>query len=159
MDLSLNLKRWFARTTPFENRKPGRSSAELHSQVDGFVAGDGGYRLPVVGESHHQTDLENIAGGRTHESAEYHCVAVLTPELDDPYDPQAVSVSVNGRQVGYLSRDWAPRFKAAFASNGYKRVECNAMIVGGWDRGKADRGSFGIKLDVSWPLDFKPTAP
>jgi hypothetical protein len=66
-------------------------------------------------------------------------------------------VSVNGRKVAYLSRDWASKFNAALASNGYAQAACNALIVGGWDRG-GHRGNFGIKLDVALPLDLKPTA-
>jgi hypothetical protein len=55
---------------------------------------------------------------------------------------------VNGRKVAYLSRDWASKFNAALASNGYTQAACNALIVGGWDRG-GHRGNFGIKLPRS----------
>ena len=84
-------------------------------------------------------------------------MAVLTPEPDNPYDPQAVYVSVDGRKVAYLSRNWAAKFNAALVANGYVQAACNALIVGGWDRG-GDRGSFGIKLDIALPLDLKPPA-
>jgi Protein of unknown function (DUF4236) len=127
-------------------------------QSGAFVSGNGGYHFEVVGESHYQADLERIVGGRTEDSASYKCVAILTPEPDNPYDPQAVCVSVKGRKVAHLSRDWAAKFKAALAANGYAQAECNALIVGGWDRG-GDRGNFGIKLDIALPLDLKPTAP
>jgi uncharacterized tellurite resistance protein B-like protein len=136
---------------PVANQK-----STIESQSSAFVCGDGGYRFEVVGESHYQADLERIVGGRSEDSARYECVARLTPEPDNPYDPQAVYVSVGGRKVGYLSRDWAAKFKAALASNGYARASCNALIVGGWDRG-GDRGSFGIKLDIALPLDLKAT--
>lgn len=76
------------------------------SQSGAIVPGDGSYQFQVVGESHYQTDLEHIVGGRTQNSASYRCVGILTPEPDNPYDPQAVYVSVDGRKVGYLSRDW-----------------------------------------------------
>jgi hypothetical protein len=99
-------------------------------------------------------------GGRTRDGASYQCVAILTPAPDnfyDLYDPQAVYVSVDGHKVGYLSREWARKFEAALASNGYAQAACNALIVGGWDRGD-DRENFGIKLDIALPLDLKPTA-
>ena len=67
-------------------------------------------------------------------------------------------MTVNGRTVAHLSRDWAAKFNAALASNGYAQASCNALIVGGWERG-GDRGHFGIKLDIALPLDLKPTAP
>ena len=127
------------------------------SQSGAFVSGDGGYLFEVVGESRYQADLERIVGGRTRDSAHYECVAGLTPELGNQYDPQAVYVSVDGHKVGYLSRDWAAKFKAALASQGYAQASCNALIVGGWDRG-GDRGSFGLKLDIALPLDLKAAA-
>jgi Protein of unknown function (DUF4236) len=127
-------------------------------QSAAFVSGDGGYQFEVVGESHYQAELERIVGGRTEDSARYQCVAILTPEPDNPYDPHAVCLSINGEKVAHLSRDWAAKFNAALAANGYAQAACNALIVGGWERG-GDRGHFGIKLDIALPLDFKPTAP
>jgi Protein of unknown function (DUF4236) len=141
----------------------GRSHASVANQDStpqprsgGFVSGDGGYGFDVVGESHYQVELERIVGGRTENSARYKCVATLTPEPDNPYDPQAVCVTVNRSKVANLSRDWAVKFNAALASSGYARATCNALIVGGWGR-RGDRGHFGIKLDIALPLDLKPT--
>ena len=51
------------------------------------------------------------------------------------------------------------KFNAVLASSGYTQATCNALIVGGWNRGEDDRGSFGIKLDISLPLDLKSRAP
>ena len=132
--------------------------AATQSQPGAIVSGDGGYHFEVVGESHYQAELERIVGGRTEDSASYQCVAILKPEPDNPYDPQAVCVTVNGRTVAYLSRDWAVKFNAALTSNGFAQAACSALIVGGWERG-GDRGHFGIKLDIALPLDLKPTAP
>ena len=116
----------------------------------------GSYLFEVVGESHYQADLERIVGGRTEDSASFQCVGTLIPEPDNPYDPQAVRVSVDGCTVAHLSRDWAAKFNAALLSSGYARASCNALIVGGWDRGEDDRGHFGIKLDIVLPLNFQP---
>jgi len=126
------------------------------SQSDAVMSGDGSYRFEVVGESHYQADLERIVGGRTEDSASFQCVGTLTPEPNNPYDPQAVCVSVDGCTVAHLSRDWAPKFNAALSSSGYTRASCNALIVGGWDRGDDDRGHFGIKLDIALPFKFHP---
>jgi HIRAN domain len=129
------------------------------SQSGAFVSGDGSYRFEVVGESYYQVELERVVGGRTEDSARYKCVAILTPEPDNPYDPHAVCVTVDGFKVAHLSRDWAAKFNAVLASSRYAQAACNALIVGGWDRGGDDRGHFGIKLDIILPLDLKPTAP
>ena len=45
-----------------------------------FLAGDGSYRVEVVGESHYQEALEAICGGRTEEGARQECTATLVPE-------------------------------------------------------------------------------
>jgi hypothetical protein len=128
----------------------------VQSQSGAFVPGDGSYLFEVVGESHYQADLERIVGGRTEDSASFQCVGTLIPEPDNPYDPQAVCVSVDGCTVAHLSRDWAAKFKDALLSSGYARASCKALIVGGWDRGEDDRGHFGIKLDIALPLNFQP---
>jgi hypothetical protein len=120
---------------------------------------DGEFRFEVVGESHYQTELERIVGGPTKEGAHHKCVATLTPEPDNPHDPQAVCVSVDGCKVGYLSRHWARKFNAALASNGYARAECNALIVGGriYPPGVGGGwGVFAIKLDITLPFDLRP---
>jgi hypothetical protein len=80
-------------------------------------------------------------------------------EHDNPYDPQAVSVNVNGRKVGYLPRNWAAKFDVALASNGYAQAACKAVIVGGWKRRGNDRGHFGIKLDIALPFNFETERP
>ncbi len=133
--------------------------ATTHSQYGAIVSGDGNFVFEVVGESHYQAELERIVGGRTEDSTYHKCIAILTPEPDNPFDPQAVCVNVNGCKVAYLSRDWAPKFNVALASNGYAQAACSAVIVGGWDRGGNDRGHFGIKLDIALPFKLKMTGP
>ena len=123
-----------------------------------IVSGDGTYRFEVVGESHYQANLEHIAGGRTPEGAKFQCVAILIPEPNNPHDSNAVYVSVAGRKVAYLSREWAVRFNKVLSDGGYEIAECRAVIVGGWDRGREDRGHFGIKLDIALPVNLQAGA-
>jgi collagen type III alpha len=61
---------------------------------------------PVVGESHRIPDLRRIAGrmgGGPEGEAE--TTAVLVPEPDNKFDPNAVSVAIDGTTVGYLPRE------------------------------------------------------
>jgi hypothetical protein len=147
------------KTGPVPQYEPAATNQNsiAKAQSPARVSGDGGYLFEVSGESHYQSDLERIVGGRTESSANYQCIALLTPEPDNPYDPHAVGVSINGHKVGHLSRDWAAKFGATLASSGYAQATCNALIVGGWDRG-GDRGNFGVKLDVALPLDLNPAS-
>lgn len=119
------------------------------------IVGDGDFAMNVVGESHHQLEIERIAGGRTGNSAHMECVATLVPEPDNPHDPNAVLVTIDGLSVGYLEHNIAPLFNAALQMTGCEGATCSAIIVGGWSRGKTDRGSFGVRLDAFLPFQLR----
>lgn len=53
--------------------------------------------------------------------------AYLIPEDDNPHDPKAVRVEVDGHKVGYLSRTNARRFRKRCKGP----MDCPATIVGG----------------------------
>jgi len=99
--------------------------------------------LDVVGESFYQRELAEIAGGRTEDGVDLSVNAELVPQDDNPHDQNAVAVQVKGKIVGFLPREQA----AAYRSSGRGREKHGARIVGGWDRGEEDRGSFGVRLD------------
>ncbi|HEY3694097.1 HIRAN domain-containing protein [Phenylobacterium sp.] len=109
--------------------------------------GDGDYETDIVGESNYQTDLEAICGGRSKESHEFECEAMLRREPDNPYDPNAVCVWVQDRRVGYLARPLAAAFSQMAAARGVTAVVCDALIVGGWRDAKGE-SHFGVKLDL-----------
>ena len=125
-------------------RKPAPAAASL--------AGDGLYRIEVVGESHYQDVLEAICGGRTEDGADHDCMAMLVPEPDSPHDRNAIRVDIGGRTVGYLSRADAIGYRDGLQLAGIPiaPVRCRAVIRGGWDR-RGDRGYFGVMLDMDWP--------
>ncbi|MBC8719309.1 HIRAN domain-containing protein [Ochrobactrum sp. Marseille-Q0166] len=113
-----------------------------------IVSGDGDYDFNVVGESNYQHALEAIAG-RSDESAEYYCTAQLIPEPTNEYDKRAIRVDIDGRPVGYIPRDETSDFHNIL--NG-RSASVDAVIVGGWVRGRRGDGHFGVKLDVAYPL-------
>lgn len=103
--------------------------------------------LDVVGESHYQDTLEREAGGRTDESADIACMALLIPQTNNKYDPNAVAVVIGEEVVGYLPRHQARRVQPRLLTlvrEGRLPVH-PAKIVGGWDR-DGDLGHFGVKL-------------
>jgi hypothetical protein len=108
-----------------------------------IVGGDGKYRFEVVGASRYQEELEQIVGGRTEEGAEHYCGAILIPEPENQYDPNAVVIKISGSTVAYLRRAVAEQFKLLLSQRGYLAAGCGAVIVGGWDRGPRDRGHLG----------------
>ena len=119
------------------------------------VIGDDEFRFPIVGESHYQTEIEALAGGRTRSGSTGKRIdVVLQPEPDNPYDPHAVVVKAGSLTIGYLARDVASLFNAALADAGYSSGGCKAAIKGGWDR-DGDEGSFGVFLNARLPFTLQ----
>jgi HIRAN domain len=71
----------------------------------------GSHDLEVVGESHYQDALWRVTRGRTVERVRVEVQAVLLAEPDNPYDPNAIAVLMDGGKVGYLCRDDAEAYR------------------------------------------------
>lgn len=116
----------------------------------GSIRGPKEYACEIVGESHYQDHLEQLAGGRSRESAEVNRKAVLYLDNDNPHDRKAVAIYIDGLLVGYLPRDFARGYRAQLKrkKTPHANLTCDARIVGGWDRGGDNRGHFGVRLDL-----------
>lgn len=114
------------------------------------LPGPGTYLAEIVGESHYQDELDAICGGKTTSGHNKIVDALLVWEDDNPADNQAVRVDIEGRTVGYISRQNARRIRQQLIKGGFAGVTglCSAMIVGGWNRGGEDTGYYGVKLDL-----------
>lgn len=113
--------------------------------------------VEVVGESYYQPALERAAGGRNEWSAREPVDAMLVPEFHNPTDKNAIAVYVDGAVVGHLSRRIAPSYRPVVErawGMGFV-LTCGAVVVGGWDRGGDDRGSFGIVLYLATPATVR----
>jgi hypothetical protein len=98
---------------------------------------DGNDPLEVVGESHHQEALWSIVGGHTTERVRCEVLAMLVAETDNPYDPNAISVWINGLHVGFLSRADAATYRSGLLALQQKHGHLVAMrgdVVGGGPR-------------------------
>ena len=114
-------------------------------RTEGQVQGPGKFACEVVGESKYQDHLERITGGRTEESANIRTRAILALEDDNPHDPNAVCVRIDGLRVGYLPRRFAKSYRAQLAkANGPKGHYWCAPVPSTDD----DRGHFGVRLDL-----------
>jgi hypothetical protein len=118
---------------------------------------EGDEDLEVVGESFHQNSLWGLVGGRGDPSRHVRkdIVAVLTAQPDNPYDDNAVAVSINGLAVGHLSREdarlYQPGLLALQRSHG-RPVALRGVIVGGGIR-EDGPGRLGVFLEHD-PEDF-----
>jgi hypothetical protein len=111
-----------------------------------------GWIVPVVGESHYQDALQMLywkSGGSGHDIK---VSAALIPEDDNAFDPNAVRVEIESRDVGYLSRELAQAYRAAL---GQQVGQCSAKIVGGFELEDGTLANFGVKLNLAWPPRMK----
>jgi hypothetical protein len=121
------------------------------------IKGDGLFTYHVVGTSHYQQQLGRIAGGRREAAVYFRVNAVLSSEPDNPYDANAIQIQIDGERVGYVSRQDNVSLREKLRAAGVTEdVQCRAEIAGGWYRGAADFGEFGLRLDLTFPLDVRP---
>lgn len=120
----------------------------------GVLAGDGAFEFHVVGTSHHQAAIQGMCGGRTPEGVHHYCAALLAPQPNNPYDRHAVVVTIYGIEVGFLDREEAREFGGVLRSSGFADAACEALIVGGWDRGGHDWGYYGVRLNAILPFSL-----
>jgi hypothetical protein len=116
-----------------------------------FIRGPGEYRINVAGESFYLDAFAALVGPRREEGVQIEARAQLTLQDDNVHDKHAVMVSINGHQVGHLSREHARAFRRSVRYgplSAHEQFECAALICGGWDRGGGDAGHFGVRLDL-----------
>jgi hypothetical protein len=105
----------------------GAASFRVHYREDrpawmrnGLQAGlcDGNDDLGVVGESNYQAALWRLVGGsyRPDVRVRKDIHALILAEDGNPYDPDAVSVWIEGLKVGYLCRQDAKRYRPGLLS-------------------------------------------
>jgi len=121
------------------------------------IKGDGtSFAYEVAGASHYQEILERIVGGRRDASIYCRMIAILTPEPDNPHDPRAIAVRIDRETIGHIKATDTDRFHESIENFGISGdLQCKAMIVGGWNHGGGDVGSFGVRLDIDFPIEIR----
>jgi hypothetical protein len=121
-----------------------RARLRGHAGRERPVAVAGSEEFEVVGESEHQDALLALAGGsRSYGGVELDAVAELVHDSDDSLD---FVVLIDGLPVGRLRREDAARVSPTIDEvlDCGGPATCRARIRGGWDRGGADVGRFGV---------------
>lgn len=140
------LRRLWSGTTPRPDRDGMVDAVLFDPPKSGSVA--------VVGESNYQQALRRVSGGSTEEgTVEADHLAALVPEPTNRYDRNAIRVVIDNQLVGYLSREDAIAYRPVaerLARQG-RIMAARATLTGGWDRGRGDRGSFGVVLGLGTP--------
>ena len=113
---------------------------------------EGNVSLVVKGESHYVDQIQQVV--RLHGRE---IVAILVPEPDNQYDPNAVSVWISGLKVGHLSSDDAAKYQRSIAR--LMEEEGNPIAVAGQIfGGEPGKPSFGVWLYHD-PADFGVRPP
>lgn len=101
-----------------------------------FFHSAGKYDLDVVGESRYQTELQEIneAYGGEATGGSVPLLAELIHEKENSADPNATLVCIDGRPVGYLSRDDAAAYQQTIEklAGGEVAAVCPAQVRGGF---------------------------
>jgi hypothetical protein len=103
------------------------------------------FDLKVVGESHYEQNLYDLCGPATDHIRQFPKTAILTLEVDNPYDRNAVRVDIDGLTVGHLSRSDAAWFRRICGGSDGSRFVCDAVVVS--LRGSA-ACDYGVRLDI-----------
>lgn len=123
------------------------------------LAAGRGFNVAAVGESQFQGEIAAIVGGRCEEGHNCQFPAELV-DASDPLDPDAIGIRIGGRPVGRLPAELSSLVGERLHALGHsgKPITCKAKIVGGWDRGRRDKGYFGVKLSLALPPRPHPRA-
>ncbi|WP_156400342.1 HIRAN domain-containing protein [Caulobacter sp. Root655] len=140
-----------AKPSAVQQKAPSQNVRKLR------VVGKGGYPRDAVGESNYQEALSRVCGGHNRHGHELTTTGVLMPEPTNPYDPNAIMVTIGGERVGYLARDEAKRYGDALVAAGFggQSATVDVKVVGGWRTNQHDEGHFGVKLALPWPVKFE----
>lgn len=108
---------------------------------------EGDELVRVVGTSHYQDALLELAPRAGDEQVRVERLAALVPEPDNPHDPGAIAVHIDGKLVGYLARDENKRWADVVAA---RAVGCEAMIAG-----RAGTAGLGVFLRLPTPTEAR----
>jgi hypothetical protein len=131
--------------------EPEPQSSDVQSASDTRWVEDverfGDIRVDVVGESHYQPAIRSACDWKPGADTLFHCIAELAPEPTNPYDRNAIKVTIDGACVGHLSRRDAVTLGPAI-SEAIKRQGsgmCRAVIAG---RANSDTDNLGVFLHL-----------
>lgn len=92
---------------------------------------NGNFALAAVGTSHHHREIAAIAMNPTGASALAFCTASLLPEINNPYDHNAVAVIIDSKVVAHLPAILAPIFRSRLQEGELQVTTCDAVITNG----------------------------
>jgi uncharacterized protein YbgA (DUF1722 family) len=108
---------------------------------------EGDELVRVVGTSHYHDALLELSGRIGDEEIRVEKVAEFVREPDNPHDPDAIAIHIDGKLVGYLSRDDNKRWLDVVAAH---RIGAEAMIAG-----RGGTTGLGVFLRLPTPTEAR----
>lgn len=116
----------------------------------------------LVGEAHWQHHIEPVIGKRFEDGVYWHVLGQICFDENNPADPNAVVVLIDGKPVGWIPRTDCKQFRQQIIAQNRdaKPIVCKAMIHGGFRKDDGSWASYGVRIAVTDPLDlFECKAP
>jgi hypothetical protein len=132
--------------TPFIPAPPTRQAS--NPKPTHHLEGNDSFAVEVAGESRYQAALDEIVGGKSEDGAAHECIALLRRQPDNPHDPNAIAVTIDGHLVGFVERATAARLAPMLDARKITQASVNALITGGWQNHRSE-GSYGVSLDIA----------
>lgn len=137
------------------NKTAASPASTKEAEVPFWGDEDGIYAEKVVGESHYQGALSELAKGleaQFSNGARMKFTAVLVCEVDNKYDENAIYVApvvdgATGSRVGYLAKERATALSPKVRRAG-GIVACYAALIGGGVTDDGRTKSWGVVLDL-----------
>jgi hypothetical protein len=112
--------------------------------------------IDIVGESHRQDVLADLAGPKELDGKRFGCGATLRCDPSNSYDCNAIRVEVFGQLVGYVARQVAATLGPYLQAHHGGVLECHGLIVGGWKETTSE-GHYGNRAwSAQLPAGFLP---
>lgn len=109
------------------------------------LVGNKQFDVRVVGESFYESNLYELCGPAEDHMRQLAKMAILTLEPNNPYDPNAVRVDIDGLTVGHLSRKDAVWFRQMVNAPSGSRFSCDSVLIS--LRG-GEVCNYGVRLEL-----------
>lgn len=117
----------------------------------------GRFKIAIAGTSHYRKEIASIAQNPDNVSALVTCLAYLVIDDRNPHDANAVRIVIEGRTVGYLSREFAKTYRSYIGDlpSHIQHVSAAAAITNGLKIGD-NTYDYTVELDIPDSLRMVP---
>lgn len=136
-----------AAPTPQPAKKPRSKPTQVTLDPDTDTWFDF-YDQEVAGESNYHAALLSVVGSYSRDGHRHECVATLIAEPENPYDTNAVRVTIEGETVGYLPKKLTTRIASGSVNIGPLPKVVKAGISGGTRTNQHDASDFSVRLNL-----------